>query len=251
MLAIAMLATSGAFGQDTPKPESDEQRQAPVPQEELATYKKGDKARRDKLPRYGLPILGPSRPAAWDAPPLNSREKFRYYLRAYQPEDILRSAFWAAIAQWQDEPPEWEQGMKGYGHRFGTRYAAHAIRRSIQYGVGELRHEDPRYLLSGKQGFWPRFGYVASRVVLVRSDHGGDTISAGRLLGAFGAGFIANAWKPPSSNSTGDALVRGGVTLGGDFLMNFWKEFWPDIKNKLRRKPAEMGRTDTKPGPSQ
>lgn len=186
--------------------------------------------------RYGLPLLGPSRPTHPSAGPLTLREKARYYRSAYEPQDFVRSAFWSAIAQWRDTTPEWGQGMKGYGRRFGSRLATHAIRRSLQFGIGAIRREDPRYIGSGKTGKWDRTKYVLSRTFLVRNDSGEDTVAAGRLIGAFGAGLITNAWKPPSSNSIADGFQRGGMTIGGDVIMNMLQEFWPEIRSGFFRR---------------
>jgi hypothetical protein len=187
--------------------------------------------------RYGLPFVGPSRPAAPDSAPLTVGEKAKYYLRAYEPQDFVRSAFWAGIAHAGNSPEEWGGGIHGYNRRFASRFATHAVRRSIQFGIGAVRKEDPRFLSSGKTGFWARTGYVLSRTVLVRHDDGHDTVAAGRLVGAFGAGLISNTWQPSTRNSVGDGLVRGATTLAGDAVMRMCAEFWPDIKRIFRREP--------------
>ena len=49
--------------------------------------------------------------------PLSRQEKFDYYLSSpFSLQCMERSAL-AAIAQWRNSPPEWEQGMAGYRAR--------------------------------------------------------------------------------------------------------------------------------------
>ncbi len=234
--SLTLVFASGMCAQHPPQPAAEPEDAVECPATDAA---RGENAVPEKPERYGLPVLGPSRPTHPSAGPLTLSEKFRYYLAAYEPHDFARSAFWAAIAQWRDSTPEWGQGMEGYGRRFGSRLATHTIRRSLQFGIGAIRREDPRYIGSDKTGKWDRTKYVLSRTFLVRNDNGEDTVAAGRLIGAFGAGLITNAWKPSSSNSIADGFQRGGMTIGGDVIMHMLQEFWPEIRNGLFKRNRE------------
>src|SRR5881409_1697975 len=65
--------------------------------------------------------------------PLSIDAKLRFYLKAaYGPVSAFRSVASAGINQAQDYPTEWGQGMRGYGHRFGSKLAQNAVKQTIQ-----------------------------------------------------------------------------------------------------------------------
>jgi len=125
--------------------------------------------------------------------------------------------------------PYWGQGAKGFSKRFGTRVAQSMTKGTGQALVGALFREDPRFYVSRKDGFWPRFGFALTHTLIVKNDSGHEQLSAGRLAGAFGSGFVGMAWTPGPINTTDNALVRTGTAMGGVLAGSLWKEFQPDI----------------------
>jgi len=61
--------------------------------------------------------LNAQAPSATDPyAPLSVREKARIFgHRIIAPTSLATSAFSSGIDQWRDSPPEWGQGMAGYG----------------------------------------------------------------------------------------------------------------------------------------
>jgi hypothetical protein len=51
-----------------------------------------------------------------------------------------------------------------------------------------------------------------------------------RFAGAYGAGFIADAWEPRSQNDASHALERGSTALLSSVGWHIFEEFWPDIR---------------------
>jgi len=51
-----------------------------------------------------------------------------------------------------------------------------------------------------------------------------------RIVGAYGAGFIAKVWVPKSQDNTGYALERGSTALLSSVAWNVLEEFVPDIR---------------------
>ena len=48
-------------------------------------------------------------------------DRFTIYRKAVvRPYSLVGPAFGAGIGQWEDEPPEWGQGAKGYGRRIAS-----------------------------------------------------------------------------------------------------------------------------------
>src|SRR5690349_6028698 len=60
------------------------------------------------------------------------KERFdRYVKSTVGPFRLAWTAASAGIAQWQDHPEEWEQGMKGYGKRYASSFGQNAIQQTV------------------------------------------------------------------------------------------------------------------------
>jgi len=190
-----------------------------------------------------------SRPELPDAPsrlPHEARrmtldERFRIYRHSIFNRDSLFSpAFGAALAQANNEPPEWGQGASGFGTRLASGYGRLVINRTIRFGVAAIDHEDPRFTYSNEDGFWRRFRYASVHYVMARTDTGNLMPAYSRFAGAYGAAFIANAWYPESRANTGHALMRGSTALAAGYAWNVFREFWPDIKRAIHHAKTEQ-----------
>jgi hypothetical protein len=169
-------------------------------------------------------------------PPITNSDKLHIYLTStYGPTSLLRAAIGAGYGQARDSTPEWGQGMEGYGKRYASRFAQHAVKRTIQFSVGAMLHEDPRYYYSGKTGVVPRATYAAFHTLVTRKDDGSKAPAYGRFAGAFGAGLISRTWHPESSRNVRSGFGSGAVSLGIDAGFRVLHEFWPDIKRVFHR----------------
>jgi len=165
------------------------------------------------------------------APALTTGQKLRLYATStYGPTSLLRAGIGAGYGQATDSTPEWGQGMEGYGKRYASRFAQHVVKRTIQFGVGAMLHEDPRYYYSGRTGFLPRASYAVTHTFMTRRDDGTEAPAYGRFAGAFGAGLISRTWHPESSRTVGNGLRSGAVSLGLDVGFRTFHEFWPDVR---------------------
>ncbi len=168
--------------------------------------------------------------------PMTGREKFRYYLKStYGPEAGAYYAASAGLKQMKDGVPEWGQGAEGYGKRLASSVGRRAVKYSIQMGLGALLGEDPRYLRSDQSGVWRRALYAAGSTLVAQKDGGGRRPAYSRFIGAFGASYISRQWHPESYRTTGEYLSSGAISIGMDAAKNILKEFWPDIRRKMRR----------------
>ncbi|MBI1983713.1 MAG: hypothetical protein HYS61_05905 [Acidobacteria bacterium] len=154
--------------------------------------------------------------------------------KTYGPTCWAASASSAGVRQWLDSPPEWGQGMEGYGRRFASSMGRKSIKNSVQFGLGAALREDPRYFPSTRRGFVPRVWHAVSFTFAPRNDSGRRTIGVSRVAGALSAGFASNTWYPDRLSDTSHALSRAGLMLGGDAGMNLFREFWPDFKRAIR-----------------
>jgi hypothetical protein len=170
--------------------------------------------------------------------PLSAGDKAKLHLnRIYSPSGLLRSSVSAGWNQWDNDPPEWGQGMLGYGRRYGHRLLNRAVENTIGMGVVTSLGEDPRYFYSGEQGVLRRVKYAVWNTLTTRTDDGGRRFSTWRFAGNYGASIISNSWRPASENTLRDAMQRGTLSIGFDMAGNIFKEFWPDIRRKVFKRP--------------
>ena len=170
-------------------------------------------------------------------PPISPhKSNSEYYLKhTFGLSSHIGSFAGAGWNQLRTSPDEWGGGIDGFGKRLGSAYARGFIKNTVDFGVASLRGEVMQYSRCDCDG-WPRLGHAVKYTFLRKTDDGGTTLAVGRLAGAFGSGFAANLWYPDSRNGVDYALRRSAVSLGLDAGKNVFKEFWPDIKRKFRRR---------------
>jgi hypothetical protein len=165
---------------------------------------------------------------------LNDRLQYHYVTKIVGPWGLFTATYSAAIDQMQADPAEWNHGFDGYSQRFAARLGTRLVRRTIRLGIEQLTHEDPRFFRSGETGVLNRTKNVLRQTVQVRTDSGGTTFPYGRVIGAFAAAQISQAWYPESRGGFGRNLQRGAFVLAGDVGTRMLREFWPEIKRVFR-----------------
>ena len=175
-----------------------------------------------------------------DFRPMTQRERTHLYFKTMvNPLGYIKAGFSAGIDQWKDKPPEWEQGMSGYGKRFANIVGQYSIQRTVTFGLSSAFHEDNRYFNSGKKGFLPRTWYAVTSGILARHDDGTRHVSVSQLGGVAVGAFLSRLWQPPSQDSAGDGAVSFGITMGSNMGFSVVKEFIPDIGRAIGRKQAK------------
>jgi hypothetical protein len=168
---------------------------------------------------------------------LDASAKLRFHLEsAYSPTSLLGLAAYAGVLQAVDAPKEWGQGGAAYGKRVASMAGWAGIHSALAFGLDAPLHQDPRYFRANSGGFWRRAGHSVRGTMLTRTDSGGETFSTWRFGSAYGAAFLSNQWYPDRLNTVRLGFLQGSATLGFDLLGNLSREFWPDLKRKLRRR---------------
>jgi hypothetical protein len=166
--------------------------------------------------------------------PLDFRGKTDYFMKAVTSQEAVgRIAFTSALKQLGGS--DFGGGIGGFSETYASKYASHLTKRSIQFGIGAVRGEEPRFVRSGKEGFWARTGFVLSRTVLVDMDNGGTSIAMGKLAGSFGSGALSAYWQPGNPDPWKRGLSTLGTSMAGDAAMRMVREFWPEIKSLFKR----------------
>lgn len=170
------------------------------------------------------PSAQPSPTPAYVFP--DNAERFRRYVKStVGPFALLRSAASAGIAQANDSPEEWEQGMKGYGKRFASSLGRRAIQQTVTYGMDEALDLDTGFRKSTRSGFFPRFKDALLENVTSRTRSGKRVLSAPRIVGVYTGSVIAAETWYPERYSYKDGLRSGTRTLLTGFGINLIREF--------------------------
>lgn len=172
-------------------------------------------------------------PDAPSARPLTDREKFELFTQdARSPLTFLSAGFTAGYNTVNNRI--YGDGWGGFSKNYATAVAEHETASFFgKYVFPTLLSQDPRYHPSEKEGFWKRSTYAASRVLITRSDSGERTVNTSYLLGALVSTAIAASYSP-IHRGPGQTMVDFGSTVGGDAGMNILKEFWPQLREKIR-----------------
>lgn len=174
-------------------------------------------------------------------PPLTSGQKFRVVARSsFDYVEFPWYGFLAGISQAQNSEAGYGQGAAGYGKRFGAAFADGTIENFWTSAIlPSVLHQDPRYFQRGKGGFWHRTGYAVSRIVITRSDSGSNQFNASEIFGSMiAAGISTYSYHPHEDRTLRNTASVWGSQVGYDALTFFVKEFWPDIRRKLRKQEA-------------
>jgi hypothetical protein len=168
-------------------------------------------------------------------PPQSVKDKFITASQdSFDYSSILLPAVIAGYSQITNSTPEFHQGAAGYG-----RYFWHAAvdqtseNYFVEFIVPALTHEDTRYYTLGKGGFIKRTEYSLSRALITRNDKGKEVFNAGEVIGAGAAAGLSNLYYPSPERTFGNTAGKWGQSIGIDAATFMFKEFWPDINNRL------------------
>jgi len=147
-----------------------------------------------------------------DAVPLTTKLKFQMaYKVAVDPVSIFGAATLAAINQ-AGNTPDYQQGWKGYGQRFGAAYADGLT--DIMFGgaiLPSLLHQDPRYFYQGTGTVKSRLMHALANPFICRGDNGKNQINISSMGGDLISSALSNTYYPDSNR--GASLVFGGFLL--------------------------------------
>jgi hypothetical protein len=154
-------------------------------------------------------------------------QRFHNYLfDSFGPYPLIGAGIAAGINQANNTPPEWGQGMQGFGYRYASNFGINLTATTVRYGLAEILREDTIYYRCECSGFFPRFGHaVISTVTARRGADGHRTISFSNIAAPYaGTETAALGWYPSRYNAM-DGFRMGNyllLTYGG---VNLLKEF--------------------------
>jgi hypothetical protein len=171
--------------------------------------------------------------------PIPAKTKFKLSMKTMSdPVTISFIGVIALIGQARNTDPSYGQGLKGYGERYGTAFADAGIGTLMTSSVfPTVLHQDPRYFQLGNGGAWHRTIYSVSRIFVTRTDNGELQFNYSEIVGNAVAAGISNTYRPQDQRTFSNTLSVWGTDVMLNTICNVAKEFWPDIRRKIRKQP--------------
>ena len=168
-------------------------------------------------------------PAPPDLPytlPTEATKLRNYLFDAYGPYPTAGAAIAAGVSQLSNSPPEWNQGARGFGKRFGSAYGIAAVGITTRYALAEAFKEDTLYYRCECTGVFPRLRHaVVSTVTARRGADGHRVVSFAALVAPYAGTMTAVYGWYPSRFGARDALRMGNYNLlkfvGGNIALEF------------------------------
>ena len=185
------------------------------------------------------------------APPMNAKEKFELALKgSFNPFQFVLVGLVAAVGQAQNNFPEYGQGWKGYGKRYGAGFLDSFNGNMIgNAALPVVLHQDPRYYRMGTGSIKRRFFHSVIAAVRCKGDDGKWQVNYSNILGNLAAGGISNLYYPASDRGFGLTVERGLTVTAEGAIGTLLQEFIPDFQkhflhNKKNDVPAPSTDTD-------
>lgn len=89
--------------------------------------------------------------------------------------------------------------------------------------------QSSRYYAKGEGGFWKRFIYSTSRVLITPNYSGHNTFNASEIFGRGISQGVSLAYYPSTDRTAGKLAAKYGYAVMRVALTNAFREFWPDI----------------------
>src|SRR6202166_4745990 len=163
-----------------------------------------------------------------NAAPLTKKMKFDLALKlSYDPVTIAGIGLVAGLRQ-EVNSPNYPQGAKGIGERFGATAADGFT--DIMIGgaiLPSLLHQDPRYFYQGTGTTRSRLRHAILSAFIAKGDNGKWQPNYSSVGGDLASGALSNAYYPASNRGfglfIGNFLIgtgqRGGANLAQEFLL--------------------------------
>jgi len=180
--------------------------------------------------------------------PLSARQKFKLATEdSFDRGTLLLAAAFAGEGQLTKANPSFGQGVEGYAHYFVTSYADWAVGNYMTEAVfPTILHQDPRYFRKGAGSGLKRLTYAMGQIFWAHTDSGGHMFNFSEIGGNAAAAAISQAYYP-DNRAAGNAASKLAIQIGVDMASNVMKEFYPDLRHLLSKKPYAIKTPGAKP----
>lgn len=169
--------------------------------------------------------------------PLSARQKFDVFLHStYSPRTFANAAIDEAADRVKGRHlnREYETGFLGVGQRYGINLATNETDVFFQrFLFPTLLRQDPRYFRNPDLPFVQRALYAMGRVLITRTDAGGQTFNSSRILSIAASRAVSDLYVPGERQGLRPVATCVSFTLLRDAGLNLVHEFWPDVRRKF------------------
>jgi len=168
-------------------------------------------------------------------PPQTAGEKFKMAIKDdFGPSTFVVRAAVAGVDEARNSIPEFHEGGAGFGRYYWHSLADSVVENTlVEFVVPVATHEDTRYYRLGSGGVVKRTAYAVKRVVVIRSDAGGDTFNFSEIVGAGAGAGISNLYYPRRERTFKNTAETCGLNVGIDGATFVVREFLPDVMHAL------------------
>ena len=163
---------------------------------------------------------------AQNAVPLTTKLKFQMALRvSVDPISFVGAAFLAGVNQAADTP-DFQQGAKGYGQRFGAVYADGLT--DILFGgaiLPSLLHQDPRYFYQGTGTVKSRTLHALANPFICKGDNGKWQPNYSSMGGDLISSSLSNLYYPESNRGAGFVFENFAISTAEREISSIFQEF--------------------------
>jgi hypothetical protein len=174
-------------------------------------------------------------------PAQSPKEKFGDFARdSFDYSSFVFIGILSGVSQLQGSTPEFHSGAPAYARYYWHNFADQTDENLwVGFLLPVALREDARYYTLGSgirdkhNGLLKRAGYAFTRILVTRTDSGGNNFNYSEVVGAGAAAGISNLYYPASNRTwtkTGQRWVLNVGIDGGTFI---FKEFWPDINHAI------------------
>jgi hypothetical protein len=172
-----------------------------------------------------------------NAAPLTAKLKFQLAAKvSFDPITFVGVGI-AAAAEQAGDHPDYPQGWKGFGERYGATYANGLT--DIMIGgaiLPSVLHQDPRYFYQGEGTTKSRILHALASPFVCRGDNGRPQPNYSTIGGDLASAAISNAYYPASNRGVGLVLGNFLIGTGQRAAANLAQEF---ILRRLTHKAAQ------------
>jgi hypothetical protein len=158
--------------------------------------------------------------------PLTATMKFHLmYKGLTHPSFFVLEAVWAGVEQ-AANTPNWPQGAKGYGERFGANLAGGASEMVFANAIlPSLLHQDPRYFYQGSGAKGSRAWHAILAPIVCKGDNGKSQPNYSQIGGLLISASLSNAYYPESNRGPGLVARNFGTNMGIHVALGLAQEF--------------------------
>ena len=167
--------------------------------------------------------------------PSQEQKLDNYWNEAFGPNPMLATVFVAGWHQWRRVPPEWREGMAGYGERYGSDFASSVINMSTRYALARVFDEDTMYYRCACKGLGRRLRHsVVASIFVHQGADGHRAFALPAVAAPYAASFAeVYGWYPRRYDAE-DAFRMGSYGVLWYVTWNVSLEFLSPILHAKR-----------------